>query len=86
MKFEDKDIFSIGSENASRIRLALGLLFLLNAPFTLFFGDPVSLSTGRWSWIYRSVTAAFGPYGYPILHAIIGLAFIAWSRRKSSNS
>jgi hypothetical protein len=69
----------------SRIRLAVGLLFLINALFNLFFGDPASFSTGRWSWIYRNVTSTFGPISYPILQAVIGLAFIAWSRRKSQN-
>jgi len=75
----------IDPEHVSRIRLAVGLLFLINAFSNLFFSDPASLSTGRWSWVYRSVTAAFGTISYPILQAIIGLAFIAWSRRKSQN-
>jgi len=75
----------IDPEHVSRIRLAIGLLFLINALSNLFYGDPASLSTGRWSWVYRSVTAAFGTISYPILQAIIGLAIIAWSRSKSSN-
>ncbi|WP_428827548.1 hypothetical protein ACLIKD_05850 [Azonexus sp. IMCC34842] len=72
----------IDPEHVSRIRLAVGLLFLINALSNVYFGDPASLSTGRWSWVYRLVTATFGTIGYPILQAIIGLAFIAWSRRK----
>jgi hypothetical protein len=47
-----------------------------------------SLLTGPWSWIYRGIAAMFGPYGYPIFEALVGIAFIAgafiaWSRRKS---
>jgi hypothetical protein len=81
----DDNSLLVDPEYVSRIRLAVGLLFLINALFNLFFGDPASLSTGRWSWVYRNVTATFGPVSYPILQAVIGLAFIAWSRRKSQN-
>ena len=83
MKFEDKNIFSIDPKHISRIRLAIGLLFLSQALFNLFFANPETLSTGRWSWIYLTVTAAFGTYGYPIFQAFVGLAFIAYSRKQS---
>ncbi|MBT9520641.1 MAG: hypothetical protein IV101_07070 [Dechloromonas sp.] len=81
----DGNSLQIDPGYVSRIRLAVGLLFLINALFNLFFGDPASLSTGRWSWVYRNVAATFGPISYPILQAVIGLAFIAWSRRKAQN-
>lgn len=86
MSFEENKYFSIDPEHISRIRLAVGLMFLISAVFNLFFADPSSLSTGRWSWVYRMVAATFGPYGYPMFQTIIGLACIAWSRRKSSNN
>jgi hypothetical protein len=82
MKLEDKKFFSIDPDYIRHGRLAIGVLFLLDVPINLFFGNPASLSTGRWSWIYLSVTEMFGPYGYPLLHVAIGLLFIAWSRSK----
>ena len=73
----------VDPEDARRIKLAVGILALILAVCNLFFPDPTSLSTGHWSWIYRNITAAFGPYGYPALEAMVGLAFIAASRKKS---
>lgn len=71
--------------HVSRIRLAIGLLFLFNASSNFFFSNPDILSTGRWSWVYRAVAASFGSYGYPIIQVIIGCSFIAWSLRKTKN-
>ena len=85
MKFEHDNLFSIDPEHVRRIKLAVGLMFLILAVFNFFYPNPISLSTGRWSWIYRSVTAAFGPYGYPALQAVIGLVCIALSRQKPKN-
>jgi hypothetical protein len=73
------------------MRLGMGLIFFTLSFVNLFRGSErtsESLSTGRWSWIYRGVTEMFGPYGYPIFEALVGIAFIAWafiawSRRKS---
>ncbi|SBT09508.1 hypothetical protein PROAA_3260002 [Candidatus Propionivibrio aalborgensis] len=86
MKFEGNNLFSIDPEHVRRIRLAIGVMALVLAIFNLFFGDPITLSTGRWSWVYRMITELFGIYGYPIFQATIGVACIAWSRRKSSNT
>jgi len=84
MKFEDQNLFSIDPKHISRIRLAVGIMFLIAAFFNFFSQNSATLSTGRWSWIYRTITATFGFYGYPVLQAVIGLACIAWSRHKSS--
>ena len=86
MKFENNTFFINDPEILSRARLCVGLLFLFRAFYVVFFANPESLSTGNWSWVYRSITELFGPYGYPIFHAIIGLAFIAWSLRNSSSN
>jgi hypothetical protein len=84
MRFEDKNLFSIDPEHIRRVRLVAGVVFLTLAVMDFMSPNSASLSTGRWSWLYRMVTEAFGPYGYVILEAIVGLAFIAWSRCKSS--
>jgi hypothetical protein len=85
MQFEEKPYFSIDPEHVSRIRLTVGILCILLA-ISNYFGDPSSLSTGRWSWVYRSIASVFGHYGYLIFEAAVGLFFIAWSRRKSSDN
>jgi hypothetical protein len=55
--------------------------------FDNFFSPNIkSLSTGRWSWFYRCVTDAFGPYGYPEVEALIGLACIVWAFYKFPSS
>ena len=84
MKFEHGNLFSIDPEHVGRIKLAVGIMFLIGAVFNLFFPDPISLSTGRLSWIYRSVTEVFGQYGYPAIQAVIGLAIIFVFRSKSN--
>lgn len=86
MKFEDKNLFSIDPEHIRRVRLFGGILFITLASMDFLNPSSASLSTGRWSWIYRAVTEAFGPYGYPIFETIIGVSFIVWSRRKSSKT
>ena len=84
MKFKQNNRSPFDPEDAKRIKLAVGILALILAACNLFFPDPTSLSTGRWSWIYRNITAAFGPYGYPAFQALVGLACIAASRHKSN--
>ena len=56
MKFEGNNLFSIDPEHVRRIRLAIGVMALVLAIFNLFFGDPITLSTGRWSWVYRMIS------------------------------
>lgn len=84
-----KDFFIKDPKSLRNIRLGFGFLYLFLAFFNILHNNSESLSTGRWSWIYRSITATFGPYGYPAFQAIVGIAFIvwgliAWSRHKSS--
>jgi hypothetical protein len=86
MKFEDSNFFIKDPKILSMGRLGIGLLFLMGAFFDFFFPNPTSLSTGRWSWLYRGITEIFGPYSYVIFQTIIGLAFIAWSRSKPSKT
>lgn len=81
MKFDSKDLFSIDPDHVSRVRLAVGLMCLIGA-FSNFFSDPVSLTTGRGAWLYLSITNALGPYAYPTMQAVLGIAFIASSRNK----
>lgn len=86
MKFDSSNLFSIDPDNVRRVELAIGIIFLLSAFSNFFFPNPESVSTGRWSWIYRSVTATFGPYGYTVLKVLIGLAFIAKALAKSKTT
>ncbi|WP_154717277.1 hypothetical protein [Sterolibacterium denitrificans] len=77
MKFDSSSLLSIDPEHIRRTKLAVGVIALINAFFNFFFPNPASLSTGRLSWIYRSITEIFGPYGYPAIEALIGLICIA---------
>jgi uncharacterized membrane protein len=86
MKFEDKNLFSTDPEHVSRIHLTIGLLSIALAFMNFFYPNPETQSTGRWSWVYRGITEEFGAYGYPFFQAVIGLAFIVWSRRKSKKT
>jgi hypothetical protein len=62
------------------LRLGIGV-WLFSLSFVNFYSvsNSENLPTGRWSWISRGITAMFGPYGYPIFEALIGIAFIAWA-------
>ena len=62
MKFEHGNLFSIDPEHVRRIKVAVGLMVLIGAGFNLFFPNPISLSPGRWAWIYLRITEILGPY------------------------
>ncbi len=85
MKLENNSLLSIDPIHVSRIRLAVGIVFLIGAAFNLLFPNPNSLSTGRWSWIYLSITGTFGPYAYAIFQAIVGSLLIALKKLLPSN-
>ncbi|GHU35886.1 hypothetical protein AGMMS50256_31710 [Betaproteobacteria bacterium] len=82
MKFEYHNFFIKDPKIIRSSYLGLGLLFLCSAALDFFYPTE-SLSTGRWSWVYRGITGMFGPDAYPIFEALIGLVFIVCSRRKS---
>lgn len=65
--------------DASRARLAIGLVFLVLA-LTNFLDDATPMSSGRWSWLYQLVSTAFGRYGWAVMEAIVGIIFIVWSQ------
>lgn len=68
---------------ASRIRLATGILFIVLAIWN--FVDPSdSMLSGRWSWLYRFVINTFGPFGWPVMQLLLGIVFLIWSKKRSS--
>lgn len=85
MKFEHGNLFSIDPTHVKRIKLAVGLMFLILAGSNFLIPSPTSLSTGRWSWLYLLITETLGPYGYPAIQAAIGCAMIFFAFRSESS-
>lgn len=71
-------MFSVVDERqASRIRLVIGLGFLLLAVSDLLVG-PADMSSGRWAWLHAWIVGLLGQYGWATLNAVLGVAFISW--------
>ena len=68
----------------SRIRLAVGICFLILAVFDLLRGQPGTTSA-RWQWLYQIINT-FGPHAMTFVEAVVGIIFIAWGLRKPSKN
>jgi hypothetical protein len=79
------NIFPIDASSASRARLALGIVLLMSAISNLLW-EPTSMSSGRWSWLFQTISTTFGVYGWPAIKALLGVLAIASSRKSSNQS
>ena len=77
MKQKTTPTFSNDIKQANRIRLAIGICFLVIAAVDLLRGQP-SMTSMRWQWLYQ-IISTFGPYAITFVEAAVGVIFIIWS-------